>query len=120
MDSPVNILKVVKRAADEEVEQSLYAIRQKIYPRAVTGWFATWRTALVLLTQLVFYGVPWLMWNDRQAVLSSYVDERETGLDAFTVGAQTRFSALTISKIRPTNQGLLDAMQSRIWEPLTS
>ncbi|WP_028998677.1 cytochrome c oxidase accessory protein CcoG, partial [Azohydromonas australica] len=31
--------------------------------------FAQWRWALVWLTQIVFYGLPWLMWNDRQAVL---------------------------------------------------
>jgi beta-fructofuranosidase len=58
--------------------------------------------------------------NDRQAVLSSYVEERATGLDAFTVGAPTCFSAVNIWKIRPTNQGFLDAMHSRNWEPLTS
>jgi len=53
--------------AAEEVP--LYEIRRKIYPRAVSGVFARWRVALVLFTQLVFYGVPWLTWNGRQAVL---------------------------------------------------
>jgi cytochrome c oxidase accessory protein FixG len=53
----------------EPVEQALYEIRRKIYPRAVTGKFASARWTLVWLTQLVFYGLPWLMWNDRQAVL---------------------------------------------------
>ena len=48
---------------------SLYARQQKIYPRAVSGWFAGWRWALVWATQLVFYGGPWLEWNARQAVL---------------------------------------------------
>ncbi len=48
---------------------SLYQAQQKIYARAVTGWFSGWRWALVWLTQLVFYGLPWLSWNDRQAVL---------------------------------------------------
>ncbi len=52
-----------------EVETSLYEVRKKIYPRAVHGWFAGWRWALIWLTQIVFYGGPWLMWNDRQAVL---------------------------------------------------
>ena len=47
----------------------LYASAQKIYPRAVHGWFAAWRWALVWATQLVFYGGPWLTWNGRQAVL---------------------------------------------------
>jgi cytochrome c oxidase accessory protein FixG len=37
--------------------------------RAVHGWFANWRVALVLLTQLVYYGMAWLPWNGRQAVL---------------------------------------------------
>jgi cytochrome c oxidase accessory protein FixG len=50
-------------------EQSLYEVRRKIYPRAVHGVFAAWRWALVWATQLVFYGGPWLVWNDRQAVL---------------------------------------------------
>jgi cytochrome c oxidase accessory protein FixG len=53
----------------EVVEQTLYEIRKKIYPRAVTGKFATARWSFVLLTQLVFYGTPWLTWNARQAVL---------------------------------------------------
>ncbi len=48
---------------------SLYEKQKKIYPRAVSGWFAGWRWVLVWVTQLVFYGLPWLPWNGRQAVL---------------------------------------------------
>jgi cytochrome c oxidase accessory protein FixG len=48
---------------------SLYAATQKIYPRSVQGIFAKWRWAMVVLTQLVFYGLPWLEWGQRQAVL---------------------------------------------------
>ena len=33
------------------------------------GWFARWRWALVFATQIIFYGLPWLTWNGRQAVL---------------------------------------------------
>jgi len=51
------------------LEQSLFEVRQKIYPRAVHGWFAAWRWALVWATQLIFYGGAWLTWNERQAVL---------------------------------------------------
>ncbi len=47
----------------------LYEKRRQIYPRAVHGWFAAWRWALVWATQLVFYGLPWLSWNGRPAVL---------------------------------------------------
>ncbi len=48
---------------------SLYAAHKKIYPRSVQGMFAHWRWVLVFLTQIVFYGLPWLEWGQRQAVL---------------------------------------------------
>lgn len=54
---------------DDEVMISLYASRQKIYPRSVSGLLSKWRWALVWITQIVFYGLPWLQWNARQAVL---------------------------------------------------
>jgi len=59
--------------AGGEVIESLYAKRIEIYPRAQIGeslgWFQRWRWALVWITQLVFYGLPWLSWNGRQAIL---------------------------------------------------
>lgn len=54
----------------------LYQKHRKIYPRAVTGWFARWRWALVWATQLLFYGLPWLDWNTRQAVLFDLASRR--------------------------------------------
>ncbi len=48
---------------------SMYTSEATIHARAVHGWFAAWRWALVWATQVVFYGLPWLMWNDRPAVL---------------------------------------------------
>jgi cytochrome c oxidase accessory protein FixG len=48
---------------------SLYQKQATIYPRAVSGWFARWRWGLVWFTQLLFYGLPWLHWNQRQLVL---------------------------------------------------
>ncbi|CAM3261462.1 cytochrome c oxidase accessory protein CcoG [Cupriavidus taiwanensis] len=68
----------VARAADlqrsaaapgETSEETLYEVRRKIYPRSVKGAFSSWRVWLVILTQLVYYGTPWLQWNGRQAVL---------------------------------------------------
>jgi len=48
---------------------SLYEAHKKIYPRSVSGLFSNWRWGMVFLTQLVFYGLPWLEWGQRQAVL---------------------------------------------------
>ena len=62
--------------AADEIETSLYEVRKKIYARAVSGLFARWRIALVIITQLVFYCSPWLTWNDRQAVLFDLVSRK--------------------------------------------
>jgi cytochrome c oxidase accessory protein FixG len=64
----MKVIPITPVPAGEE-GQGLYASEKKIYPRAVTGVFARWRWAFVWLTQLVFYGLPWLQWGERQAVL---------------------------------------------------
>ncbi|MEC5213011.1 cytochrome c oxidase accessory protein FixG [Polaromonas sp. CG_9.5] len=48
---------------------SLYQAQKKIYPRSVSGLFSKWRWVMVFITQIVFYGLPWLEWGQRQAVL---------------------------------------------------
>ena len=55
--------------ANEQSGGSLYESRIKIYPRSVTGVFSRWRWIMVWVTQLFFYGMPWLQWNGRQALL---------------------------------------------------
>ena len=64
------------KAVSTEVETALYEVRRKIYPRAVHGWFARWRVALVAITQIIFYGLPWLSWNGRQAVLFDLAERK--------------------------------------------
>jgi len=60
----------------ELIEESLYEVRRKIYPRSISGLFARWRVIFVFATQLLFYGLPWLSWNDRQAVLFDLVQRK--------------------------------------------
>ena len=48
---------------------SLYKAEEKIYPRSVSGYFSNWRWVMIWLTQLFFYGVPWIEWGQRQALL---------------------------------------------------
>jgi cytochrome c oxidase accessory protein FixG len=55
---------------------SLYVSEKKIYARSVEGWYSNWRWALVWVTQLLFYGVPWLQWNGRQGILFDLVERR--------------------------------------------
>jgi len=63
-------IKPVAAESDSDKEiVSLYAAQKKIYPRSITGIFARWRWVMVFLTQLVFYGLPWIEWGQRQVVL---------------------------------------------------
>jgi cytochrome c oxidase accessory protein FixG len=48
---------------------SLYQSQQKIYAKSTTGRFTNLRVFMVLFTQAIFYGLAWLPWNDRQAIL---------------------------------------------------
>ena len=57
--------------------------------------------------------------NDRQAVLAAFMEERGSGLDAFTVGAPTTIARFQAWKLRPTNRGFLEAQRERVWEPTT-
>jgi len=52
-----------------EVVISLYESQDKVYPRSVSGFFTSWRWVMIWLTQIFFYGMPWLNWGHRQALL---------------------------------------------------
>jgi cytochrome c oxidase accessory protein FixG len=62
------VIPILPAGLDEEM-LSLYESQKKVYPRSVSGLFTQWRWGFVFLTQLFFYGLPWLEWGQRQAVL---------------------------------------------------
>ena len=66
--APRKVIPIAAQSADGELV-SLYAARRKIHPRSTAGFFTNWRWAMVWLTQIIFYGLPWLEWGQRQAVL---------------------------------------------------
>ncbi len=58
------------QAAPTDVEsQTLYETHEKIYPREVSGPFASARVAAVIALLGIFYLLPWVPWAGRQAVL---------------------------------------------------
>lgn len=52
---------------------SVYTKFEDIHVRQAKGRYTRWRWFFVWLTQAVFYGLPWLNWNGRQAVLFDLV-----------------------------------------------
>ncbi len=53
----------------EAQSASLYASAEKIYPREMKGRFANLSTLSTVVLLGLFYIVPWLTWDDRQAFL---------------------------------------------------
>lgn len=62
--------------AVEEQTILLYASGKKIYARGIKGFFNSWRWAFVALTQILYYGAPWITWGERPAVLLSLEERR--------------------------------------------
>ena len=55
--------------SNSTLPQELYAKRQKIYPRQVSGLFASLRITAVVVLLGLYYGLPWISWDGRQAIL---------------------------------------------------
>ena len=56
--------------------------------------------------------------NGRQAMVAADMDwQTASGFDAYTWGTPTTIRKVEIWKVKPTNQGYLEARKSRVWEP---
>lgn len=99
---------------NSEAEDALYAVRQKVYVRSVTGSFATWRWILVWFTQVLFYGLPWLQWNDRQAVLFD-LTERKFYIFGWVFWPQDVFFLAVLLIISAYSLFFFTAVAGRLW-----
>jgi polyferredoxin len=52
-----------------QAAETLYESAPKIYPREIDGRFARLRVAAVWVLLGLYYGIVWLRWDGRQAVL---------------------------------------------------
>jgi cytochrome c oxidase accessory protein FixG len=93
---------------------SLYVAHKKIYPRSVQGIFAYWRWILVFFTQLVFYGLPWLEWGQRQAVLFD-LGSRRFYIFGFVLYPQDFIYLTAILVISAFSLFLFTAVAGRLW-----
>jgi cytochrome c oxidase accessory protein FixG len=89
-------------------------VRRKIYVRAVHGWFARWRWSLVWFTQLVYYGLPWLTWNGRQAVLLE-IAERKFYVFGLVLWPQDVIYLTALLVIAAYALFLFTAIAGRLW-----
>lgn len=90
------------------------AISEKIYVRETAGYYSNWRWALVWLTQLVFYGLPWLRWSGRPLLLFD-LDASRYYLFGFVLGSEDSIYLAAWLIIGVLMLALTTAKVGRIW-----
>lgn len=98
----------------DEVEQSLYQKRQKIYPREVHGLFAALRSFGVFALLGLYYVTPWLQWDSRQAVLFD-LPERKFYILNMVFWPQDFFYLTLLLIVAALGLFFVTALAGRVW-----
>jgi|TARA_B100000959_G_scaffold248749_1_gene275897 cytochrome c oxidase accessory protein FixG len=96
------------------IEQHLYAKRQRIYPREVHGVFAWMRTTAVSALLGLYYGIPWLRWDQHQAILFD-LPGRKFHLFALTIWPQDFIYLAGLLIIAALALFFFTALAGRLW-----
>jgi cytochrome c oxidase accessory protein FixG len=86
----------------------------KVYPRSISGLFARWRWIFVWLTQLVFYGLCWLPWHGRQAILFD-IDKRKFYFFDLVLWPQDTIYLVLLMVLGALALFLFTAVAGRLW-----
>ncbi|MDO9049894.1 MAG: cytochrome c oxidase accessory protein CcoG [Methylotenera sp.] len=103
-----------ENATSEATVINLYAAADKIYPRSTFGFFTKWRWVTIWLTQLVFYGIPWLEWGSRQALLFD-IEARRFYIFNLVLYPQDLIYLTAILIISALSLFLFTAIAGRLW-----
>jgi len=99
---------------DEQVAQSLYAQRERIYPREVHGVYAAMRVLAVVVLLGLFYGVLWLHWDGQQLLLFD-LPARRFHIFGLTLFPQDFFFLSAILIIGALTLFFFTALAGRLW-----
>jgi cytochrome c oxidase accessory protein FixG len=101
-------------APAEGLESEFYAKHQKIYPRQVHGLFARLRITALLVLLGIYYGLPWVQWEGRQAVLFD-LPERKFHVFGLTFWPQDFFLLAVLLVIAALSLFFFTALAGRLW-----
>jgi cytochrome c oxidase accessory protein FixG len=102
------------KADSTPAAESFYAPHQKIYAREVSGRFARLRVFAMLALLGVFYGLPWLNWGGRQAVLFD-LPARKFFIFGLTFFPQDFFLLTWLLVIAALSLFFFTALAGRLW-----
>jgi cytochrome c oxidase accessory protein FixG len=106
--------KLTARQAAQAETGAMYAAREKIYPREVKGPFQSLRNLAVVLLLGVFYGLAWLRWDGRQAVLFD-LPARKFHVFGLTFWPQDFFYLALLLVIAALSLFFFTALAGRLW-----
>ena len=101
-------------SASNQVEQSLYEKREKIYPRQVKGVFAALRVATVFVLLGLYFVLPWIKLDDRQIVLFD-LPARKFYIFGFTFWPQDFLFLAFILIVLAFSLFFFTALAGRLW-----
>ena len=110
---PRKVIPIASADPQNEIA-SLYEAQKKVYPRSISGYFARWRWILVFFTQIVFYGLPWLQWGERQIMLFD-LGARRFYLFGLVLYPQDFIYLTTLLIISALALFLFTAVAGRLW-----
>jgi cytochrome c oxidase accessory protein FixG len=95
-------------------EESYYAPHQKVYPREVSGRFTRLRITAAWVLLGLFYLLPWVRWNDRQALLFD-LPARQFHLFGLTLWPQDFIFLAWLLVIAALSLFFFTAIAGRLW-----
>ncbi len=96
------------------IVEEFYKKREKIQPRMVRGVFANLRIAGVLVLLGLYYIIPWIKWNDNQAVLLN-LPERKFHFFGVTFWPQDFFYLAVLLIIAALALFFFTTLAGRLW-----
>ncbi len=103
-----------KTPQDAAAPESFYVAHEKIYPREVTGRFARLRHVAVFVLLGIYYILPWLQWDGRQAVLFD-LPARKFHIFGLTFWPQDFFFLAWLLIIAAVTLFFFTALAGRLW-----
>ncbi len=103
----------MNKVADEQWVR-MFQADQKVVPRSVWGRFARLRWLTVWFTQLIYYGLPWLELNGRQALLFD-IQARRFYLGPLVFYPQDLIYLTGLLVVAALSLFLFTAVAGRVW-----
>lgn len=94
--------------------QDLTAARKKVYPRHAPGRFRSLRNVISVALQILLFALPWLQWQNRQAVLAD-LPGRKLFLFDLVLHPQDNYFLLLLTLLGALLVAWVSALAGRMW-----